>query len=235
MLPNFPTIAVGGTSRMGGHWIGQANMHLLDKDAERVPYGYFLGREVDHEVEGQLQRRWIREVLGSYRKLFGSPDAPVVCVRGNHCFTDLSEAFGGDVWEVTLDPSRSTDVCGLKVGGCRGIRYILGEWSDELRERGQSSHGTPVKPPAGDFFDVVRQLPGDLDVLITHAPPAGIMDEYGAHWGSEALRGYIDVALYGAGRLQLHAFGHVHEKHGQQNIAGVVFSNAATTHNIIDL
>lgn len=225
MLPNFPllTFQTDKWKRDGvKHW--RANMHLLQAPCPR-PDGYYMDRKLEPTVEYELQRRWIKEVLVSYRQLFGTPDAPVVCVRGNHDFTDLSEAFGGDVWEVDLDPSRTVEKLGVRIGGCRGINYIGGEWSDELRDP--------------EWLDIVKQVPTDLELLITHAPPSGMMDAYpgphSEHWGSRALNSYINERLYVWGKLRAHFFGHIHEAHGSKKEGEILFSNAATTHIVYDL
>lgn len=225
MLPNFPllTFQVDKWKRDGiRHW--RANMHILGDSAPR-PGGYYMDRKLEPAVETRLQQRWIKEVLKSYRDCFASPDSPVVCVRGNHDFTDLAEAFGGDVWEVGVDPSLTTEKCGLKVGGCRGINYIGGEWSDEMRD--------------DDWRDIVAQLPTDLELLITHAPPAGMMDSYqgqfAEHWGSKALNSYLNERMYVWGKLKAHFFGHIHEAHGSKKEASIIFSNAATTHIVYEL
>jgi Icc-related predicted phosphoesterase len=58
-------------------------------------------------------------------------------------------------------------------------------------------------------------IPEDVQVLITHGPPHGILDAVerlkGKHAGCEALRDRI-LAL---SELRLHAFGHIHEGYGQ--------------------
>lgn len=225
MFPNFPliTFQVDKWSRDGlRQW--RANMHILGDNTPR-PGGYYMDRKISPADETRLQRRWIKEVLGSYRKLFGTPDAPVVCVRGNHDFTDLSEAFGGDVWEVGVDPTQTVERCGLKVGGCRGINYIGGEWSDEMHD--------------ADWEEIVKQMPTDLELLITHAPPAGMMDSYpgqfAEHWGSRALNSYVNQRMYVWGKLKAHLFGHIHEAHGSRKEAEIIFSNAATTHIVYEL
>ena len=225
MLPNFPLITFEVDKwKRDGKRFWRANMHLFGEHEER-PGGYYYDRKIEWPTEHVLQRRWIKEVLGSYRQHFGTPDAPVVCVRGNHDFTDLAEAFGGDVWEVDTDPTRTVERLGLKVGGCRGINYIHGEWSDELRDP--------------DWESVIKQVPTDLELLITHAPPNGVMDSYpgqfSEHWGSRALNSYVNERMYVWGKLKAHFFGHIHEAHGSKNEAGILFSNAATTHILYEL
>jgi Icc-related predicted phosphoesterase len=152
-------------------------------------------------------------------------------VKGNHDFISLSDWIGGDVWEVDEDASRTTNIMGLKVGGCRGINYIAGEWSDELSRT--------------EFSARAGTIPTDIDVLLTHSPPEGIFDrpppdpgtprEHQLGWGSLALASWLNRRIYYGTPLRAHLFGHVHDFPGVKKTSGTVFSNAATTCNLIDL
>ena len=70
-------------------------------------------------------------------------------------------------------------------------------------------------------------IPDDVDVLITHGPPHGILDVVdrppGKHVGCEALRERIATLP----KLRLHAFGHVHEGYGTFEEDGHRFANAS--------
>lgn len=58
----------------------------------------------------------------------------------------------------------------------------------------------------------LRRFPGEIDVLITHSPPLGILDERdGNPLGSAELRKIIWQKL----RPRFHVFGHIHDGHGQ--------------------
>jgi Icc-related predicted phosphoesterase len=235
MLPNFPVLLCQDKWKRQPVRF-QANMHYF-KEGEAVPPGWPVGREFDPSFEEVQQKRWIKEVLGSYRDLMPaeSRDNPVICIRGNHDFCDLSDAFGGDVWEVNLDPSRTTVVHGLKVGGCRGIPQIVGEWSDEFEESGKPPEGLMIRPAQGNFDDVVTHLPTDLEILLTHAPPYGMLDAEGAHYGSRAVRSWLNERMYAWGKVRAHFFGHVHMARGSRSEAGILFSNAARGHLVYEL
>lgn len=81
-------------------------------------------------------------------------------------------------------------------------------------------------------------IPEDTEVLITHGPPHGILDAYSepryiekagqVHVGCELLRARIERLP----ALRLHAFGHIHEGHGYEEVVldngrKVRFVNAA--------
>jgi Icc-related predicted phosphoesterase len=152
----------------------------------------------------------------------------VVVCRGNHDFTDIGPYFGGDVHEIGIDPKPVFEIGGLRFGGMRGIPYMIGEWSDELHD--------------AEWDWRVEHLPDDLDVLVTHTPPHGILDSGGSHYGCRAIRRYVDrrmdeTAYRGGKPLRAHLFGHVHERHGFHRFGdrGTIFSNAATTVKELDL
>lgn len=156
------------------------------------------------------------------RKYLGNPDAPVVVVRGNHDFVPLAPLFsGGEVFEIN-GPEDTVEVSGLIFGGMRGIKWIGGYWSDE---RGQE-----------DLGEIARELSEDIDVLVTHAPPWGILDNvYGERVGVQGFTAYATRREYGSEKkLKLHCFGHIHECFGTLN-RGALFSNAATGWHLIEV
>ena len=68
-------------------------------------------------------------------------------------------------------------------------------------------------------------IPTDTDILITHGPPYGILDdtERGEKVGCADLMDTVQTRV----RPRLHVFGHVHEAYGQQQVGGTLFVNAA--------
>jgi hypothetical protein len=87
---------------------------------------------------------------------------------------------------------------------------------------------TPVTPLVGGAFGMgseakreklFSKIPGDVDILISHGPPQGILDG-GA--GCPALRRAV-IRL----KPRLHCFGHVHSAYGSQPTKNTLFVNAA--------
>lgn len=152
------------------------------------------------------------------REIMGNPDAPVVVCRGNHDFTDLTPLFGGHVMEVGSEPT-SFAVLGLRIIGVRGVRAMIGEWADELDD--------PT------FDDRCRRLEPEAQVLVSHCPPAGVLDKCRDHseGGAPGLAAYVQRTP----SLKLHCFGHIHEQRGKRMIGDILFSNAATGHNLIEI
>ncbi len=106
---------------------------------------------------------------------------------------------------------------------------------------GLKFYGSPWQPRFYDWaFNLMRgpeiaekwrMIPDDVEVLITHGPPNGILDIVPTRWGTEnagceELRLRISE-LGGAGKLKLHVFGHIHCGHGMHEEFGVRFVNAS--------
>lgn len=106
---------------------------------------------------------------------------------------------------------------------------------------GLKIYGSPWQPRFFDWaFNLNRgpemaekwaMIPNDVDVLITHGPPNGILDvvetRFGeSHEGCEELRKRIEGIAH-AKRLKLHIFGHIHSGHGIAESFGVKFVNAS--------
>jgi Icc-related predicted phosphoesterase len=113
---------------------------------------------------------------------------------------------------------------------------------DEFIEiEGLKSYGSPWQPRFFNWaFNLNRGIelaekwkliPLDTDILITHGPPNGILDEVKrTDWiektGCEELRKRVET-LAEFGKLKLHVFGHIHCGYGQDEKFGVKFVNAS--------
>jgi Icc-related predicted phosphoesterase len=71
---------------------------------------------------------------------------------------------------------------------------------------------------------VWKKVPENLDILITHGPPKGILDANGKgdSVGCTRLREVVDEKA-----PKLHIFGHIHESFGRQVSGVTTFVNAA--------
>ena len=131
---------------------------------------------------GDLDRAWIESLRMSRITRIG--------VHGNHDPSDLLKEL-----EVEDLHGRRTSLHGLSVAGFEGcVRYREG----------------PHQYTQDEAASLVRALPS-ADVLVCHAPPAGINDEPGdrAHEGFDGLREWMRANVP---RLVLH--GHTHPRPG---------------------
>ena len=107
---------------------------------------------------------------------------------------------------------------------------------------GLTIFGSPWQPKFYDWaFNLSRgaelaekwaRIPDEVEILITHGPPQGILDlvptRFGeSHEGCEELRERVERISF-FGRLDLHVFGHIHCGYGTHEEFGVKFVNAST-------
>lgn len=70
------------------------------------------------------------------------------------------------------------------------------------------------------------QIPDDLDILVTHCPPFGILDqnEVGSNEGCRDLREIVKQRV----SPRVHIFGHIHSGYGQVLIDDTMYINASS-------
>ncbi len=202
-----------------GHWerLPAADLYICTGGMIRN-HTAASGRGIIVATEEDLQKLELNE-MGTLRDYFGSPNAPLVVVRGNHDYIDLGPNFGGEYFEITKDASRSAEYVGLKIGGYRGAPPVDG-WIDGLL------------PWEMDL--ALDGLPEDLDVLVSHGPPRGILSDF---FGSEEYFEWFKTR-HKQGKLvpKLCCFGHIHECGGERTEEfGTLFSNASLRSVVIDL
>lgn len=165
---------------------------------------------------GDATRMGTPEEIERFNQWFcGLPHPHKVFVAGNHDFgfqTDPSHS------RALLDP---------------GIHY-LEDSSVELD--GLTIWGSPWTPKFFAWAFMLRRgasirakwelIPDDIDVLITHGPPLGILDR--TRRGVDA--GCADLLAEVTERIhpRLHLFGHIHEGYGRHDRDGQCFVNASS-------
>lgn len=190
-----------------------------------VPEGDVLVHAGDATFRGKP-----REVLPFLDWLGAQPCARKVLIAGNHD------------WGYQLDDRA------MYVARCAelGIDYLQ---DSEVVIDGVKFYGSPWQPWFCDWaFNLPRgkalasvwdRIPEDVNVLVTHGPPFGILDETGIAYqaaGARPNQGCEDLRtrLEHLHSLRLHVFGHIHESYGCENVTwhdpkqSVTFVNAAS-------
>jgi len=105
---------------------------------------------------------------------------------------------------------------------------------DELFEwKGIRIYGSPWTPVFYNFSFMKQRgpeirkvwdlIPEDLDILITHGPPIGILDHVPrGHVGCEQLKEVVEIK-----KPRYNIFGHIHEGYGQIEKDGTIYINAS--------
>jgi Icc-related predicted phosphoesterase len=161
----------------------------------------------DVEVEPSFQKDWAeKHGIGAklVRALHGRP---LICVPGNHDYTSLAEIVrraGGTAYDMTEGEAL---LMGHVFAGFREIPWIIGEWNGECF----------------DFDEIInRTMSADPTILVTHCPPAGILDDgFGIPKLASAL-------AYLPHQILHHFFGHIHVAGGRDEVmGGMEFHNSA--------
>jgi Icc-related predicted phosphoesterase len=176
-----------------------------------VPDGDILIHAGDATMQGSapeivLFNRWFRNL----------PHAHKIFVAGNHDWLfETSRNFA----RTLLDSS---------------IHYLQ---DSSVEIENLKIYGSPYQPRFFDWaFNLMRGaelaekwklIPDETDVLITHGPPFGILDEVPRQYfientGCEELRKRVETI-----KPKLHIFGHIHCGYGTTEKFGVKFANAS--------
>lgn len=160
---------------------------------------------------GDLTRKGAeRDVRAFDAWLAGLPHRHKVVIAGNHdfCFQDRPEAA---TWITAAHylQDRGVTLDGVRFWGSPWQPWFY-DWAFNL------PRGAAIR----EKWDLI---PPGTDVLITHGPPAGILDRCadGAEVGCADLLDAVRRL-----RPRLHVFGHIHEAWGRVD-AGTVFVNAS--------
>ncbi len=136
----------------------------------------------------------------------------IVCVGGNHDL-ELESAL-----RLQAQPFRNAVVLHDTAIAFRGLRIHGAPWVPLLPR-----HAFFKRPEA--LAAAWAQVPADIDVLVTHTPPLGILDaaRSGKTFGCAALADELPRIA-----PRVHCFGHVHASAGQRRIGDTLFINAAS-------
>lgn len=107
----------------------------------------------------------------------------------------------------------------------QGVRFYGAPWVPELR-------GHAFFADDASLAAAWAEIPEGVDVLITHTPPAGVMDVSGSglELGCPHLARHVDRA-----NPRLHCFGHVHASSGTSVQDGRTYVNAALVNSNFEI
>jgi predicted phosphodiesterase len=181
-----------------------------------VPDGDLLIHSGDATVQGT--DREVREFFDWFSKL---PHPHKVFVAGNHDWLFQTDNETGRSlaapFQVAYLQDSATVVNGFKIYGSPWQPRFY-DWAFNLN-RGR------------EMAEKWAMIPEEIDILVTHGPPHGILDlvetkSGDSHEGCEELLKKVE-SLAANGRLKLHLFGHIHGGHGIHEEFGMKFVNAS--------
>lgn len=210
----------------------------------KVPDGDVLIHCGDHTFRGTYG-----EVRAAFKQLDRYPHKHKLAIAGNHdLYLDEKNFPDGSVfrsWEIKRGPSVA-DLLAEFPGvtylqdsevTIDGVKFYGSPWSPWYYDWGFNFRANVIEkygryPQVQHDRDHAREtwakIPNDVDVLITHTPPEGILDKANDDHklGCPELR----KRLRSLSNLRLHTFGHIHESYGQVDYLGefpLTFVNAA--------
>jgi predicted phosphohydrolase len=162
---------------------------------------------------GDVTRRGELDTVADFDLWLGElphPHKVVICGNHDFAFQEQPDAARGLITNAVYLEDSGATVGGLAVYGSPWQPWFF-DWAFNL-ERG----------PA--LAAVWAKIPDRTDVLITHGPPAGILDrtDRGELVGCRDLFDRVMEV-----RPRLHVFGHIHEAAGRLDIDGTTFVNAS--------
>jgi predicted phosphohydrolase len=163
-------------------------------------------------VAGDVSGRGRRHEIEAFDAWLGKlPHPHKVLISGNHDFGfERDREARSWVRNAIYLQDELVEVAGLRVYGSPWQPWFY-DWAFNLH-RG---------PAIREKWDLI---PPDVDVLLTHGPPRGILDvtDAGEPVGCDDLLDAVRRV-----RPRLHVFGHIHEGYGRVDRDGTIFVNAS--------
>jgi Icc-related predicted phosphoesterase len=188
----------------------------------------------------------VSDLHGYYPKLEGGD---LLIVAGDLTARNTIEEFEDfNYWLVHQDYPKKIIIAGNHDGILEKARpskryFSVGIYlKDDLEEyEGLKIWGSPWTPTFYDWYFMKERgeeikamwdlIPDDIDILVTHGPPYGILDktQISSRKDNHGHAGCMDLmnTIPRLKNLKLHVFGHIHEGYGQVVINDTRFVNAS--------
>ena len=180
---------------------------------EKLTYGNFLIHSGDITNNGK--EREVRDFLKWFNGLHNYDFK--IFIAGNHDFL------------FEQQPEKAREI----VSEYKNVIYLEDE---EIELWDFKFYGTPWQPYFHNWaFNLKRMsmelknkyeaIPDDVNILLTHSPPKGILDRTMNTYSQEGS----DLLLENVLRVKpmIHTFGHIHEGYGEKNLHGIQFLNSS--------
>lgn len=185
-----------------------SDTHNINDDLV-VPDGDLLIHAGDATADGE---QWEIEMFAEWFR--GLPHRHKVFVAGNHdwMFQRENAKARAMMHGFCYLEDESVTIDGLRIHGSPWTpQYKTYIWAYIL------DRGLPLA-------EKWKMIPDDVDILVTHCPPCGILDKSGSGQGAgceDLLARVLEL------RPRLHIFGHMHPSNGVVEREGVTFVNAS--------
>ena len=175
----------------------------------------------------------LSDTHSKHHELHNLPPADIIIHSGDISFAgsenevmDFIEWFGALPYKYKIFIAGNHDDClfGAKIDGLPDNCFYL--CNSSVIIDGIKFYGIPMfmeDAMSGDYDRNIQKISGDIDILITHQPPYGILDSSAnIHFGDRKL---LEIVL--KTRPKYHLFGHIHGAYGIEKSEDTTFVNAA--------
>ena len=170
---------------------------------------------------------------GSHRRLYVPEDADIIICAGDAVEDDLKGDEYGDFisWFGALPAKWKLFVPGNhELSFCRSrYKTIVQQFEVAgiivLQDAVEECDGVVIGSISRDARIADEDIPNDIDILVTHWPPYGILDN---DLGSPDILNFVLKA-----QPKWHLFGHIHESEGQQYQLGSTICQNISVFNAI--
>lgn len=117
----------------------------------------------------------------------------------------------------------------------RANKIVQSLHDNSVEIEGLKIYGTSWNPRYHDWafnvsrgpqmWEKLKDIPTDIDILVTHSPPYGIRDSTPRTYSLGCLD--LFTKMKEMTQLKLHVFGHIHSGYGMEERDGVIYVNAA--------
>jgi len=184
----------------------------------------------------------ISDTHSKHRLLKNLPEADVIVHSGDMCFAGTAGEFSDFVdWFCSLNYPCKIFIAGnhdviLYEANADKLQSFLPEnvaylCNSGVEIEGIKFWGAPFMLEFGEKLQTeFSKIPLDIDVLMTHNPPHGILDfDDNINYGCPDLLKSIEQI-----NPRYHLFGHIHAAHGIKEIGQTTFVNAAIMNEVYE-
>jgi Icc-related predicted phosphoesterase len=180
-------------------------------------------------MDGQLQLEYLKGPFQDIKEELLSVYTNIVFIAGNHDIafeTDAGLAVGcleilADDRITYLNGETQTIMGRLFWGSPWTPEFFSQRWAFNFLDHRNPNTKDAAKRQAEREWS---KIPSNVDVLLTHSPPFGILDKTadGRHVGCPHLLSRLENV-----QPTLHVFGHIHESYGVERRGGTIVVNAS--------
>jgi len=160
----------------------------------------------------QLEYLFMHYIIRNVFMIPGNHDLSFERTTGFESRANAMAIFAKDP-RIVVRTHGAAEICGVKIFGSA--------WTPEFYNWAFNYFPDKAKT-------IWNDIPNDTEVLVTHGPPLGILDQV-IDWNGDRRVGchYLREKIEATPSIKYHLFGHIHEGYGREEWDGVTYMNSA--------